>query len=334
MLANMKELVHLLLLAGASAMAPQGGRSAPAAPVLLSAEGLDHVLLWRRDVDAATVALTVQLGFYVRPGGAFPDGISNRLVTFKDRSYLELLYFARPKKELSGDALKTYQFTEASGGGANSFALAVDDVDAVSTHLSGRGFALNEADPTTYDPDGEGPQPAIKNMWRTVSFKEAPLATADLFFIRYDFPPPPLERAADQAALARHPNGATGISAVWLLSSSSAEDRKRLGRMGFTSTGAVHLPSIKAKGVRFAAAGEAIILLEPNGNGPAAEAVAKRGAHVYGVSVEVEDLGRAQRIVERGTGRTFTRHQGPFGEAFIAPMEDQLGLAIEFHRPR
>jgi hypothetical protein len=210
----------------------------------------------------------------------------------------------------------------------------VDDIDAVSAHLSRRGFALNDADPTTYDPDGEGPQPAIKNMWRTVSFKEAPLATTDLFFIRYDFPPSPPERAADHAALARHPNGATGISAVWLLSSDSAEDRKRLERMGFKSTGAVHLSSIKAKGVRFAAAGEAIILLEPNGNGPAAEAVAKRGAHVYGISVQVEDLGRAQRIVQQGTGRTFTRHQGPFGEGFIATMQDQLGLVLEFHGSR
>jgi catechol 2,3-dioxygenase-like lactoylglutathione lyase family enzyme len=327
-------IVGSWLLASAPAVAPAESPHRPAAPALSSAEGVDHVLLWRRDVDAATAVLAVQLGFHVRPGGTFPDGVANRLVTFKDQSYLELLYFVRSQGELSGDALKAYQFAQSSGGGANSFALLVDDVDAVTKYLAARGFPLNDPDPAMYDPDGEGPRPAMKNMWRTVSFKQAPLTTTDLFFIRYDTPPLPPERAADLAALARHPNGATGISAVWLLSEDLKEDAGRLERMGFRSAGAVVLPSIRAKGLRFAAARESIILLHPDGSGLAADAVAKRGAHVYGVSVGVEDLGRAQRIVERGTGRSLARHQGPNGEAFIAPMQDHLGIVIEFHQSR
>lgn len=331
----MVALPHLLasmLLAGATASTTQVAASPSATPALSSADGLDHVLLWRRDVDAATAVLAVQLGFTVRPGGGFPDGVSNRIVSFKDKSYLELLYFARPKGELEGDALKAYQFAELSGGGVNSFALGVDDVDTLAAHLSSRGFALNDPDPTSYDPDGDGPQPVMVNGWRTVSFKEAALASSDIFFIRYDRPHPTPERAADMAELARHPNGATGISAVWLMSADPGADGKRLERMGFKAAGRVDVPAIRAKGVRFEAAREAIILLQSTGPGPAADAIARRGPHFYGVSITVEDLGRAQRLIERGTGRTFTRHRGPNGEAFLAPMHNELGIALEFHQ--
>jgi hypothetical protein len=273
------------------------------------------------------------MGFQVRTGGSFPDGVGNRLIQFPDASYLELLYFTKTKQELTGEALEEYSFTERSGGGANSFALAVEDPDQTRKYVARRGFALKDDNPLTYDPDGDGPRsPSV--LWRTVEFSKPPLASSNLFFIRYSLPARSEERAGDEAVLSKHANGAVGLSAVWLLSADTSADRAGLNRLGFRAGAPVHLPNIKAKGLRYDTAREAIILLQPDGPGPAADALSARGPHVYGVSIAVTDLGRAQRILQRGYGRPLKRYQGAMGEAISAPSRDEVGLTIELHQAR
>jgi hypothetical protein len=171
-------------------------------------------------------------------------------------------------------------------------------------------------------------------FWRTVDFARPPLTSSNLFFIRYSLPAPTGEGVADEEALSRHPNGALGLSAIWLLSADIAADQEKLERLGFRSRAAVHLANIKAAGVRFETAREAVLLLRPTGPGPAADAVSARGPHIYGVSIAVADLGRAQRIIQRGYGRRVDRYQGPMGEAIVAPSDEGLGLIIELHQHR
>jgi hypothetical protein len=274
------------------------------------------------------------MGFHVRPGGAFPDGVANRVVSFIDESYIELLYFTKPKQELTGEALSEYRFTESSGGGANSFALTVDDVDATRSFLIERGLAVGDADALSYDPDGDGPKPPIANLWRTVKLQDRALASSELFFIRYHSPPRSPEGASDAAARAAHPNTAIRLSAVWLLSEDIAADQARLKRMGFAISNSVHSEPLNASGVRLDLAGDAVILLEPDGPGPAARAVAARGPHVHGISVAVSDLGRAQRIIERGFGQAVTRYRGLMGDAVNAPSFSEIGLWVEFHQSK
>jgi 4-hydroxyphenylpyruvate dioxygenase-like putative hemolysin len=270
------------------------------------------------------------MGFQVLPGGSFPDGVANRIIRFPDSSYLELLYFTKPEQDLAGEALEEFGFTKRSGGGANSFALAVEDPEHTREHLSRRGFALKDADPLTYDPDGEGPRPPAI-LWRTVQFPKALLASTNLFFISYSPSDQTEDQARDREAFSRHPNGALGISAVWLLSANIEQDSEVLERLGLREGERLHLPHIKARGVRFDTAREALILVEPSGPGPAADAVAARGPHIYAVSVAVADLNRAERIIKRGYGRAVARYLGPLGEAISTPSTES-GLVVEFHQ--
>lgn len=317
----------LLSATGAAAQTPPAATD----PLLGSGGGLDHVLVWTRDRDGVTAALAVKLGFQIRPGGDFGDGIANRLIRFSDWTYLELLFFTRPAGDLQGDPLAEWRFTER-GTGSDSFGLEVSDVDATAAHLRAGGWPLSPETPLNYDPDGPGPRPAQPSEWRTVGFLPPPLASSDFFFIHYQRETSTPLQLADRRAFATHPNGARRISAVWLLTRDLDADAARLRRIGFADAGPVTLPHYGARGLRFAAARGSILLIAPDGNGEAAQALAARGPQVFGISIETDDLDRARRIVQRGYGVEIETYAGPFGQSFEAPTQSDLGLTIEFHR--
>lgn len=326
-------MIRILLAAMLLSATAAAAQTAPAPamdPLLGSGGGLDHVLVWTRDRDGGTAALAMKLGFTVRPGGDFGDGIANRIVRFPDRTYLELLFFTRPESEMESDARDAFRAT-ARGALSNNFGLEVSDVDATAAHLRAGGWALGPDTPLTYDPDGPGPLPPQPARWRTVGFPTPPLAPSDLFFIHYARLAMTPEQEADLAVFTRHPNGARRISAIWLLSRDLDADAAKLRRIGFVETGPVTMPRYGARGLRFAAARGSILLITPAGAGEAATALAGRGPQVFGVSIETDDLGRARRIVQRGYGVELRTYTGPFGESFSAPTRTDLGLTIEFH---
>lgn len=292
--------------------------------------GLDHVLLWTDDIDRVTAVFTVKLGFQVRPGGEFGDGVANRLLRIGDQSYIELLYTTRGAAELKDDTRQELDALHA-GTGARTFAVRPRDLDAVGRFLRDRGFALGPPSPLTYDPDGVGPLPALASDWRIVSFAKPPVTFGDLFFIVYAEDHPTPQQLMDRSIVCEHPNGAHAWTNIWLLSSDLASDRKALQRMGFADRGEVDLPQLGAQGVRLQAGPDSVSVLAPKGDGLAARALAKRGTHILGISLGVEDIGRAQRLVQRGYGVELVQYAGLEGSSILAPTYDDLGLLIEFH---
>lgn len=292
----------------------------------------DHVLVWTRNVDSVTAILAVKLGFQVRPGGEFGDGVANRIVRFPNRSYLELLYFARPPGELQGAAREDYAAT-AHGTVANNFGIQAADVEATARQLRRNGWKLEPQSSMTFDPDGPGPLPPQERTSRTVSFPDLPLTSADMFFIHYKQNELTPTQRADGEVFTRHPNGAVRISSVWLLSGDPEVDAARLTRLGFERREPVELAALGLRGLRFNAGSGSILVLQPSGPGAAADALAARGPHLYGVGVEVADLDRARRIVERSYGQKLITYRGVAGDAFAAPTHGELGVVIEFHAP-
>ena len=184
----------------------------------------------------------------------------------------------------------------------------------------------------TYDPDGDGPQPPRESMWRTVGFESPPLTSGDLFFIKYNRGPSSAEDTADRLVFRRHPNGAQRISAIWLLGTDAEAESEKLSRMGLKRVETVSLKEQGLRGYRFDSAGETILALEPAGPGSAADALKKKGPHIYGLSIAVTDVGQARRIAEWGYGREMKSYQGLLGKSFVAPTSAELGVIMEFHQ--
>lgn len=298
--------------------APVFGATATAPPTRL-----DHILLWGRGIDSVTSTMAVKLGFQVRPGHD-PSGVANRYVRFADGSYIELLGITRANPVLD-PGMQADQRALKGAPGARSFGFRTASLDAVRRALAVLHYAVT---PIFAGPDGAKPG------WRLFAFERAPLSS-DSFFIDYaaDYAPDQFDpaNAGDYRATREHPNGARELSSIWLVSADAEADRRQLEKMGYGHAVPVKLAELGAKGYCVPAGPSALLALQPDGAGIAAQTLADGGPRILGVSLGVADLGRARRWVERGYERSLATYRGLFGSSFLAPTQGDLGLSIEFH---
>jgi hypothetical protein len=307
----------LLLCAGvaqASTPAP-----VPAAP----ATRLDHILLWGRGIDRTTSVMAVKLGFQVRPGRD-PGGVANRYIRFADSSFIELLGITRPDPAFDPGMQEDQQALKG-GPGSRTFGFRTSSLDAIHKSLQALHYAVT---PFFSGPDG------VKPGWRLFAFDRAPLSS-NTFFIDYaaGYAPDQFDpaNAGDYRVTREHSNGARELSSIWLVSADADADRRQLEKMGYGHAVPVTLPALGAKGYCVPVGPTALLALQPDGAGIAAQTMANGGARILGVSFGTSDLGRARRWVERGYERKLTTYRGLSGESFLAPTRDELGLSIEFH---
>ena len=293
--------------------------SAATAP---AATRLDHILLWGHGIDQITSVMAVKLGFQVRPGRD-PDGVANRYVRFSDSSFVELLGITRPDPKFD-PGMKEDQQALKGGPGSRAFGFRSSALDAIRSALQAKQYAVT--------PFFSGPD-STKPGWRLFAFDRAPLSS-NTFFIDYqaDYAPDQFDpgNREDYRVTREHPNGARELSSIWLVSADADADRRQLDQMGFGHAVPVKLPELGAKGFCVPVGPTALLALQPDGAGLAAQAMAA-GPRILGVSFGVSDLGRAQRWVERGYERKLATYRGLSGESVLAPTVDDLGLSIEFH---
>lgn len=310
-----------------SALALSLGPPALAAPVPAAGIKLDHVLLWGRTIDQLTAILTVKLGFQVKPGRD-PSGVANRYIRLADTSFIEMLGITRPNPEMDPGS-QADQASLHGGAGARSFGIHSSALEAARIVLQQDGFGVTPVFSAAAD-DPDGGRPAAPRRWRLFAFDPQPLSSASFLI---DYAPPKTDHAsvADIAFSREHPNGARALSAIWLLSANADKDRRQLARMGFADARPIHVTQIAAHGFCVKIGPSSLLALEPDGSGLAEDALKSGGPQILGVSISVADLGRAQRLVERGYEHPLTRYPGLLGESFLAPTRDDLGMLIEFH---
>lgn len=299
-------------------------QSAMAAPAPTPATTrLDHVLLWGRNIDQVSAAMSVKLGFQVRPGRD-PDGVANRYIRFADSSFIELLGVTRAKPKFD-PGMEADQLALKGGPGARTFGFRTSSLDTMRSSLQALQYAVT---PVFSGPDSSKPG------WRLFAFDQAPLSS-NTFFIDYasGYAPDQFDphNQDDYRVTREHPNGVRELSSIWLVSSDAEADRQQLEKMGFGHAVPVSLPELGAKGFCVPVGPTALLALQPDGAGLAAQVMNNGGPRVLGVSFGVSDLGRAQRWAERGYERTLSTYRGPWGESVLAPTQDDLGLSIEFH---
>lgn len=322
----MKIRTRLTLLAAACLSCMSAAQAATPAPPPVAAPvatRLDHVLLWGRSIDQATSVMAVKLGFQVRPGRD-PSGVANRYIRLSDTSFIELLGITRPNPEFD-PGMQADQQALKGGPGSRTFGIRTSALDSTRASLEKLGLAVT--------PMFSGPDSA-KPGWHLFAFDRAPLSS-NTFFIDYapTYAPDQYDPANtdDYRVTREHPNGARVLSSIWLVSADAEADRKQLETMGFGHAVPVKIPALGAKGFCVPVGPTALLALQPDGAGIAAQTMASGGPRVLGMSYGVSDLGRTQRWVERGYERKLATYAGLYGESFLAPTTDDLGLSIEFH---
>ncbi len=248
-------------------------------------QGIDHLVILVDDLDEG-VAQYERLGFTVTPGGKHPRGTHNALVPFQDGAYLELISFWEPDY-----SEHRWHKHIATGGGLIDHALASDDLAGEIAQAGVRGVPYNGPVPGARKrPDG------VEIEWQLAH--EAAGAGHGLPFLIQDITDRSVRVPGGDAAV--HPNGVLGIDRLIL----AVNDLETVGRQYADLIGTDPAPGDTAtdldqttRAIVVQAGRDPIELHQPDGDGPVADQLAKRGNGPYAVvfyGTEAKDIDPAQ----------------------------------------
>jgi catechol 2,3-dioxygenase-like lactoylglutathione lyase family enzyme len=290
--------------------------AAPATSVLGTGRGLDHVLIVVRNLEEAARSYADMLGFSVRPGGSFPDGVRNSVV-FLGGNYLELLSVDRTKVAPDHELARLLEKRE----GGYAFALNVSSARQTAGFLRARKFDVTDPQGSSYTP--EGSKDVQTALWQTVAIKEPSLEFQPLFFIQY--------ARESTRKVPEHPNTAVRVHAVWIAVKDLEAAVRAYETLGLRAVGNVRVPALAATGRQIEAGQGMIVLLQAKeASGPLASQVSQHGEGVVGVSIEVRDLDAARSRIQASTKRPLESYSGAFGQSVLVPPEFTHGMWIEF----
>ncbi len=253
--------------------------------------GLSHVPVAVTDLDAAS-SLYVRLGFVLKPGRPHADGIANRHAKFADGTEIELITARQPVDALSAGYVDFLHH----GDGPAFVALYAPDLQRLDGLLGHIGQAHIDKGGLVALPDGD-----------RLSY---------LFFAGLNGSP------TDRPEYFRHPNGADGLIAVWLVGEDLSAEHRLLGRLGARfrqmSLGA---PCAAVAEAAQLASGAVLLLHAPP---------LQPGRHIMGVSLRVHDLAPLRAVLASsglpippiiGTGRR---------RSMFLPPQEAGGMWMEF----
>jgi hypothetical protein len=312
-----------IALMGAASLFVAGVAAAQQNPLIGGEIGIDHILLWSKDNRSAETALD-KLGFTLSPkAGSYGAGISNKLVWFKNWTFIEFLWLSEPEKARA-EAKKEYAFATTTNG-ANGFGISVRNADETYRTLAAAGLNPEQPGAEAYDPDGpNGPKEPVVNQWRFMFLKDASLA-GNPFFVEY-------KKKAEGMRSERHANGAQRMSAIWVLVADANEAARKYTGAAFAPGRPIVLERLGLKGVALQAGEGEIFLLQPTRTGAYTQVLQRRGEHVAGISVQVSDLAATRKLLKERTGSEPMLHSGAFGRSLIPTVQAPLGLTFEFHQ--
>lgn len=322
----MKALACLGLLAFAStsglADRLNAVRETPARHVM--ATGLDHVSFWAQERSEAERRFE-QLGFNLTPKpGSYGAGISNKLMWFKNNSYIEFLWLSDPDRAKQ-EAPEDHAFASTQSG-VREYAIQVTNAESAFAGFSTAGFKGEIDGSENWDPDGpSGPKPPQPSMWRNI-FLERGQIPGNPFFIQYNLP-------ADHAYPASyHPNGAQSVSGLWIVAADLGAAEAAYRRAGFSRTRKVEVPEWDLGGFALPVGGGEIFILSPGPKSPYLIPLRLRGDHVVAVSIKVPELRLAKRFVDSTDVKRVASDGGPLGPWVSAQVTDNLGFTVVFHQ--
>ena len=305
-----------------------GGHAA--AQELGDVRGTDHVAVLVRpeNFDAAGDVFTRKLGFAATPALLSPLGAKNRLIWFRDRSYLEIATFTE-RNEFTAQFLDFLEDHE----GAKFYGTAVADAGQTIDFLTGAGYpniGPIPAPPLTIESTGE--MVGLTPLWNSIVLTSRVAPDNSNFLLQYD-DAEVRKMFADFPVLAPrpHPNTAQKIETLWLVVADldtaiefyeglGLEVRSRHKRIGY----------LGARGAKVLYHNNSsVTLLQPDGPGVAADFAADRGEGILGVSLKAGNLETARALVNRKNGLNLQTFNYKGRDRFLIPASLAHGFLIE-----
>lgn len=304
--------------------APDPDKSNRKPSLLGEGRGIDHVIVFVHDLEAAKDVYRDMFGFTVPPRGeswTLPSGFKLSEISFP-KNYLEWRAIDDSKK--AAQQRPGYVTFLEQHQGALTLVLNVSSADSTADFLRRRGLKVRGPEPAPFMAEGT----ATPAFWCV--FLEPDLPGLVSAFCEYA---PSIEEHFHRTKVEewqRHPNTATGIKSVWIAVRDLKAATKAYESVGLRAGKKRDLPELGATGREIEAGQGVILLLQPKGkNGKAASFLADRGEGIMGVSIGAAELMAARKLLETTTKRDFIPYIGPYGTSMLIPAELAYGLWIE-----
>lgn len=289
-------------------------------PDTTNARGLDHLVIGVADLDAAG-AFYADLGFRVGARNRHPWGTENRIVQFPG-AFLELITVGDATL-IPSHAPRQFSFgafvRDALAWGEGMSMLVLESRDAAGDAEGFRSAGIGEFEPFFFERQARRPDGSEVRVAFSLAFAENEAAPECGFFVCQQHEPQNFWNPAFQ----QHDNGASGLSAVFLVTQEPAAQADFLsafsGAESFaTPDGGLRLPLPRGR----------LEVLAHTAAGNVLDGTTRRQqAHFAGFAVTVPDFEPLrQRLLERGIVH---RQQGA---RFVVPGSAAFGCAIIFER--
>ena len=282
-----------------------------------NARGLDHLVIGVADLDAAG-ALYADLGFRVGARNSHPWGTENRIVQFPS-AFLELITVGdatlvppHAPRRFSFGAFVRDALTRAEGMSM----LVLESRDSKGDAESFRRAGIGDFEPFFFERQARRPDGREVRVAFSLAFAENQKASECGFFVCQQLEPQNFWNPAFQ----QHENGASGLSAVFMVTQEPA------AQAGFLSafSGAESFAA-PAAGLRLPLPRGRLEVLTPQAAAAMLEDGSREQNRFAGFAVTVPDLGIvASRLTERGIAHNRE------GGRIVVPARAALGCAIVF----
>jgi len=290
---------------------------------------IDHVMICVPDL-AQAVTQYARLGFNMFPGGAHPGKGTHNAIALNDHDYVELLAIRDPAEYATsgrpGNANAGLPDFIAAGGGIRYIILQSDDLVAEVAAMRQRGVDVSDAI------DGNRRTPAGQEIrWKVATL--GPKNPLPIFFIQQQTP---MEERRRQAPVATaHPNGVYKLERAYIVTHDAEADAALYSKvLGMPQPKTVKGTVIMSNMAVFEVGDTGLGVVTPYAEGPAAEALKRRGPGPFQALYRTASMGAAERWMNAQGMPPLARGVRNTGEvAMLATPAEACGAYIGFVGP-
>ena len=290
---------------------------------------IDHVMLCVPDLGAA-VAQFRKLGFNMHPAGEHPGRGTHNAVSFNQDDYIELLsirdaaeYQAGVKAGSNGGGLPEFI---AKGGGLRYVVVQSNDLVADVAAMRARGVEIGDVqEGRRVTPEG-----------REIRWKSAALGPRNALPLVFLQPLTPIEeRRLQVPGAGQHPNHVTTLDRAYIVVADAAKESALYAKvLGLPQPPLVKGTVIMSDMAVFQLGPNGLGVVTPYADGPAAEALKRRGPGPFQALYRTTSMGAAARWTAEQGLPPLPRGVRNTGEhAMLATPEVACGAYIGFVGP-